>query len=188
MKKQKIKTQRSTMFILLLVFAIPVVLAKLALEGDWFNKASTNKGELIQPPVTFDVAFPQREAKWYLTYISDQPCLMACELALYSLQQVYIALGKDKDRVETAVLFTQTQQINKAKSSEFAQSLTVEHVDPEPLSRLFPDDKVDNIFIVDALGNVILRYPLHLNKEDAVMSSRDMLADMRKLLKLSRIG
>lgn len=188
MKNENIKTSRSTLFILLLVFAVPVVLAKLALSENWFNKASTNKGELIQPPVSFDVAYPQREAKWYLTYISDQPCQKECELALYSLQQIYTALGKDKDRVKAAAFFTETQQIQQAKASDYAQNLTLERIDSEPLNQLFPKDKVDNIFIVDALGNVILRYPLQVEKEAAVMSSRDVLADMRKLLKLSRIG
>lgn len=45
------KTTRKpyTMLALLAVFIVPVVLAKLALDNNWFNRAVTNKGELIQP-------------------------------------------------------------------------------------------------------------------------------------------
>ena len=188
MNNNKTKKNRSTLITLLLVFVIPVVLAKFALNGEWFNKASTNHGELIQPPLNFELAYPKREPVWYLTYISDQPCMMECELALYSLQQIHTALGKDKDRVKTGAFFTTSQQVQRAKASHYTENLMLEQIDPEPLERLFSKEKVDNIFIVDALGNVILRYPLHMKKEEAVMSSRNVLADMRKLLKLSRIG
>jgi hypothetical protein len=34
----------------------------------------------------------------------------------------------------------------------------------------------------------MLRYPLQEQQEQAVMHSRDILADLKKLLKLSRIG
>jgi hypothetical protein len=34
----------------------------------------------------------------------------------------------------------------------------------------------------------MLRYPLYQLRQDAVMGSRDVLSDLRKLLKLSRIG
>ncbi len=43
-------------------------------------------------------------------------------------------------------------------------------------------------FVADTLGNVILRYPLQTDKEQAILDSRDILSDMRKVLKLSRIG
>jgi hypothetical protein len=34
----------------------------------------------------------------------------------------------------------------------------------------------------------MLSYPLQIEQQQAVMSSRDLLADLKKLLKLSRIG
>ena len=47
------------MMMLVAVFVIPVLLAVLALKGDWFNKAATNRGELLTPPVELP-GFTQR--------------------------------------------------------------------------------------------------------------------------------
>lgn len=188
MTEQNKKNNRRTMLLLFVAFVVPVILAKLALEGDWFNKAATNKGQLMEPVLDFSIAYPEREKKWYLTYISDQPCLTQCELAVYSLSQLWVALGKEQDRVATAVLFTDPAQVEVAKASlekDFLNYKTVENAD---LKRMFQNQPINGIFIVDALGNVILRYPLYEEKQEAVLKSRDILADMRKLLKLSRIG
>ena len=46
----------------------------------------------------------------------------------------------------------------------------------------------EHIFLVDTQGNAMLRFPLYQLRQDAVMGSRDVLSDLRKLLKLSRIG
>jgi hypothetical protein len=46
----------------------------------------------------------------------------------------------------------------------------------------------ESIFIADTLDNVILRYELQIDPKKSVLDSRDILSDMRKVLKLSRIG
>ncbi|MCY7295727.1 hypothetical protein [Alteromonas sp. a30] len=188
MNNKNTVTQRRTVFLFLLVFVVPIALAKLALEGEWFNRAATNKGELIHQNVNLSQMYPAREKKWYLAYMSNQPCQKPCELALYSLQQVHTALGPEQDRVSTLALFTDENELSKAKHSEFAQHVFLEQTDSQPLSPLLRNEKLNDIFIIDTLGNVVLRYPVHAEKQGAVMASRDMLADMRKLLKLSRIG
>jgi hypothetical protein len=38
------------------------------------------------------------------------------------------------------------------------------------------------------LNNVILRYSLQVDPKISILDSRDILSDMRKVLKLSRIG
>ena len=181
-------TNKRTFILLVLVFVVPVILAKLALEGNWFNKAATNKGELLVTPLDFSLLYPEREKKWYLAYISNQPCQNQCENALYSLSQIWTALGREQDRVETAILLTDEAQRNRARQLEGSPKLKFIPVSAEQVTSTFGQEEVEGIYIVDALGNVILTYPLHGDKQQAVMGSRDILADMRKLLKLSRIG
>ena len=60
--------------------------------------------------------------------------------------------------------------------------------DLKSLQQVFKENPTDGIFIADTLDNVILRYPLQIDKEQAILHSRDILSDMRKVLKLSRIG
>ncbi len=188
MTNQTKSKSRRTMLLMAVAFLLPVILAKLALEGDWFNKAATNKGELMQPPLDFSIVYPKREKLWYLTYISDQPCDIQCELAIYSLNQIWVALGKDQDRISAVVAFSDAGQIEVAKRLKESEHLNFVGTSEADLGRMFQNQPINGIFVVDALGNLILRYPLHKEKQQAVLKSRDILADMRKLLKLSRIG
>lgn len=179
---------KRTLFLLIVVFVVPVILAKLALEGNWFNKGVTNNGELLDTPLDFSLLYPQREKKWYLTYISSKPCLNQCENALYSLSQIWTALGREQDRVSTAILLTDEAQRDRARKLDGSPKLQFIPVSTEQVVNTFGREDIEGIYIVDALGNVILTYPLHSDKQQAVMGSRDILSDMRKLLKLSRIG
>ena len=100
------KTNNKRLIITLaLVFILPVVLAKLALDNNWFNKAATNKGELLSP--TLDMTAIQDETaepKWQLLYVLPSQCSVECENALYSVEQVWTALGKEHDRVRALSL------------------------------------------------------------------------------------
>ena len=44
------------------------------------------------------------------------------------------------------------------------------------------------VYIIDTLNQAVLFYPVTADKNETVMIARDVLADLRKLLKLSRIG
>jgi hypothetical protein len=48
--------------------------------------------------------------------------------------------------------------------------------------------KQQSVYIVDTLNNAMLYYQIDSDRSTAVMESRSMLADIKKLLKLSRIG
>ena len=58
----------------------------------------------------------------------------------------------------------------------------------ENVNNVFQGEPTNAIFIADTLNNVILRYPLQVEQQQAILHSRDILSDLRKLLKLSRIG
>jgi hypothetical protein len=60
--------------------------------------------------------------------------------------------------------------------------------DLQSVKQVFKDESLEGIFISDTLDNVILRYPLQSEPKKSVLDSRDILSDMRKVLKLSRIG
>ena len=188
MVAEQIKTNRKTMILLAITFVIPVILAKLALEGDWFNRAATNKGTLLDPVLDFSTLYSQREPIWYISFITSQPCDERCNLALFSLNQISVALRRDSARVHTAVLVESPEQLSTIETHEYSEGLDVMSVAEVELDSVFNEQAVDGLYIVDALGNIILRYPLHTDKDEAILKSRDILSDMRKLLKLSRIG
>jgi hypothetical protein len=177
------------MLILATVFIVPVLLAKLALEYDWFNNAATNQGELISPALDMRVLQTSTaESKWQLLYLLPADCQASCENAIYSLAQVWTALGRESDRVEALVIATELSDKQQLETLNEQSTIRVFTVEQKSVNQVFQDTLTDGIFIVDTLSNVILRYAPQSEEEQAVLHSRDILRDMKKLLKLSRIG
>ena len=177
------------MLLLCSVFILPVILAKLALDNGWFNQAATNKGVLLSPPVDMSILqTSEQQPKWKLLYVLPEICSVECENALYSIVQVRSALGKESDRAEVVVIAHEKSSSAQLTLLKETQNIRLLTTDLKSLQQVFKDNSTDGIFIADTLDNVILRYPLHIDKEQAVLHSRDILSDMRKVLKLSRIG
>ncbi|MFT4806911.1 MAG: hypothetical protein ACI9LX_000227 [Paraglaciecola sp.] len=171
------------------VFLLPVLLAKLALENGWFNQAATNKGQLISPPLdATSLDIRQSEPKWKLVYVLPEICEQACENALYSIIQVHSALGKHSDRAEAVVITHEKSDTVQLGILEQNLKVRLLSSDLQTVNQVFKDTSVEGIFISDTLDNVILRYSLQNDSKKSVLDSRDILSDMRKVLKLSRIG
>ena len=85
---------KRSLLIIFAVFVLPVVLAKLALDGNWFERGATNRGELLQPVVSLTSMLDQQAPSWRVMYVVPATCNAECENALYAIQQVWIALGK----------------------------------------------------------------------------------------------
>ena len=177
------------MFLFVAVFLLPVILAKLALDNGWFNQAATNKGELLAPPVDMSALdTSETEPKWKLLYVLPQVCESECENALYSISQVRSALGKESDRAEVVVIVHEKSNSKQLNILQNKPNVRLLNVEKSSLQQVFKDTSTEGIFIADTLDNVILRYALQKEQEQAVLHSRDILSDMRKVLKLSRIG
>ena len=177
------------MFIFVAVFVLPVLLAKLALDNGWFNQAATNKGQLISPPLDVSsIDTRQPEPKWKLVYVLPETCNQACENALYSIIQVRSALGKHSDRAEVLVITHENSDSEQHAVLKQNQNVRLLTTDLNSVKQIFKDNIREGIFIADTLNNVILRYSLQVDPKIAILDSRDILSDMRKVLKLSRIG
>lgn len=183
------KKNKGVIIIFVAVFLLPVILAKFALDNSWFNQAATNKGNLIQPPLDMSTLHPaQDEPKWKLVYVLPELCAEECENALYSISQVWSALGKHSDRAEVVVLSHEGSDQTTLNKLQENNNIRIVESDVKHIVQIFNTISTAGIFVADTMDNVILQYPLQANKEQAVLDSRDILADMRKVLKLSRIG
>ena len=176
------------LLLLLVIFVLPVVLAKLALDYDWFNRGATNQGELVEPGNSFAAIQPNPpEPRWKLVYVMPDECQRACENALMSINQVWLALGRESDRVEAVAVTTAEQPLAVSYQQQYPH-ITELQSDQSKIDEAFGKLHEQGIYVVDTLQNIVLKYQLHYDQKDAVMSSRAMLADVKKLLKLSRIG
>lgn len=179
---------RVTMIMLVAVFVIPFLLAVFALRGDWFNKAATNRGDLLVPPVEMHSLLRGETPVWRIIYIMPESCDDKCKNAIYSLNQIWEASGREKERVIPSIIVTESSNIATIAEIKVQTHINVLNTELKQLNGAFLNQSQKGIFISDTLGNIILRYPLSMKQQEAIMHSRDVLADLKKLLKLSRIG
>jgi hypothetical protein len=182
------KSNKTVLILLAVVFIVPVIMAKFALELDWFNKASTNRGELLDPTIEAQELLEGAEKKWHFLYVIPAVCDQACENAIYSVSQVKTAIGREVDRVNAVFIATEESDKNAlAKIADINDTQVLQKA-KQNVNKVFKDVPLNAIFIADTLNNIVLNYPTTADEEQTIMDSRDMLADMKKLLKLSRIG
>lgn len=173
---------RRTLIIVLIAFLLPVIIAWVILDQHWYQ-AGTNKGTLMANPVALEQAEALPEG-WKLAYVPPKECQQACQNALFVMNQIDVAVGKDTDRV-TPIVLTAAQRDDIA---QYHQQFDFQDVISADLLTQLDELPINTLFIIDPLNNVMLYYPTHADKEAMVLEGKNVLADLRKLLKLSRIG
>jgi hypothetical protein len=171
-----LKLLRNKLFLIALICAAPLVLGTAAYFLRWSPGAPANYGELLAPrPV------PGLEAlrgKWVLISFDSAACDAYCEKKLYFMRQVRRAQGKRMDRVERLWVLTDGQ----APRPELAAGIEGTRIDKgAKLAREFPGNAADHIYVVDPLGNLMMRFPRDPDPAK-------MVKDLERLLKYSRFG
>ncbi|RUO63016.1 hypothetical protein [Pseudidiomarina insulisalsae] len=178
-----VKKSRATFIGVILAFALPVIGAKFVLDQSWYQGAATNKGTMLVPPIELGETLNQRLPEgWNVALIADNECGTPCEQALYAMNQLDIALGKETDRV-TPLVFSKEPLAFNLDNTPMVQAV----YDSAIIARL-SDLPPHQLFIIDPLGNVMLHYETYANEEQMRAEAKDLLADLRTLLKLSRVG
>lgn len=189
-----------------LVFVAIVVLFAIPLIAAWWlflhtepgqPWATSNKGDLIIParPLgeftltgnqnTRTYTLADIRGKWALVFVPPADCDEACKKNIYHMRQVWAGLGRDADRVQRLlVLQAPTQFDALAEFLENYPDMTVVYDAGNSLIDQIPFSEAAlgrNIYLIDPLGNLMMAFPQTLDP-------RDMLKDLKKLLKISTIG
>jgi len=186
---------RRTLLIVAAVFFVPVAVAFTLYYGKlWRPAKSSSKGELIEPARPLTVTGLRHAdgtpadgsalaGKWTLLYIGDGRCDDACRTALVFGRQSRLALNNEMTRVQRVFLATGNCCAQEYFAREQAGLVALDASAPEAAALLqqFPGEHEHTLFIVDPLGNLMMRH-------DASHTTKDLLSDLKKLLKLSHIG
>jgi hypothetical protein len=187
--------QRNVLLVASIFFVPVIVVFALYYGGLWSPSGTSAKGELIHPARPLEVAglrlpdgkpagIEAFQGKWSLIYIGDGACDEACRTALTYGRQTRLAAGKDMDRVQR-LLITTANCCNQEYLDREQQGLVLlDASSPEAQKLLaqFPGDRVKSLFVVDPLGNLMMRH------DATQVINKDLLTDLKKLLKLSHIG
>ncbi|RYV00604.1 hypothetical protein SOPP22_17510 [Shewanella sp. OPT22] len=176
------KNNSRVLLVLALVFIAPVVLAKLFLAMHWYQGGVTNKGQLLPDSMTYQSLKMKNPAPhhWQVIYMMPDECTQKCQQQLFVLNQSYLALGKDKNRVTPVVLHQQGTDALAMSQYKFTQAVASKMI-AKQMDR-------QQMVVVDPLGKLVTCYDLMPSKHEQVMQGRALLNDLHKMLKLSRVG
>jgi cytochrome oxidase Cu insertion factor (SCO1/SenC/PrrC family) len=184
-----------TVFALGGLFLLPLLLSFWLYYGvHWRPLGTTNHGELIAPvrplpDVTLqDVDGVTRShvfhGKWTLVYVGGGACDADCRTTLVFMRQTRLSLNNEMTRVQR-VLLAAGDCCNRAYlAGEHPGliALDASQTLAQPLLAQFPGDgRAQGLYVVDPLGNLMMRY-------DARLPPKGLLEDLKRLLQLSHIG
>ena len=188
---------RRNLLLLAALFFVPLLAALwLYFFSPWRPAPGAQHGELIDPPRPLppvvlglpdgSTAAPDvLRGRWSLVYLIDGPCLEDCAAALARLKSVRLALDKDATRVRRVLLHAGDRCDPGVSGPGDLDLLVLAAAGPEgrALLALFPRPRDGNagIYLIDPLGNLMMRYP-------ASTAAQGLLEDLERLLRLSRIG
>jgi hypothetical protein len=154
----------------------------------WRPAGHTNHGELIEPVRALPVAEVSGaqilKGKWSLVVVGIGPCAASCQGALVTARQTWLSLGKLTERVQRVLLAGPGCCDADYLTREHEGLIRIEAGAPEAQALLgtFPSDQeAQTIFIVDPLGNLMMRY-------DSQANPKGLRQDLQRLLDLSHIG
>ncbi|MDD2918144.1 hypothetical protein [Rhodoferax sp.] len=147
-------------------------------------------GELITPvrPVPqaqgedldgVKVALPSLKAQWLLVKVDGGACIKDCQKQLTVLRQFRLMLGKDMDRLDWLWLINDQALVAPALAAGLKHDgATVLRVDADTLASWLPAPagkaQQDFIYVVDPMGNTMMRFSSRLDSAAAAKAKRDM--------------
>jgi len=181
--------------VLAALFLLPLLLSFWMYYGTaWRPAAHVNHGELISParplPATrlpIVMGAPRSgtlfHRNWSIVYIGAGQCDENCRNALYVMRQTRLALNNEMTRVDRVFLVTASCCDRDFLAREHGGTVVVDASGPDARALLqsFPDGRETSLFIVDPLGNLMMRF-------DTRQNAKGLLQDLQKLLRLSSIG
>lgn len=178
---------RFNMLLVLLACAAPVVASYITYY--WVRpEARRNFGELIQPTRAIPSIEVERldgnkikltdlKGQWLLVSVSGAACDAACQQHLYLQRQILVGLGKERPRTEWVWLVNDKAEVPNTLLPALEEA-TVLRIDPKALAQwLQPEANKkleDHLYMVDPMGEWMMRFPAQLNTEGALKAKRDM--------------
>jgi len=194
---------------LLLLFLLPVIIAYGLLQTEWYKTQGTfNRGNLVQPPLLFDelalengdsTSFDRKQfgKQWWMVFVLPDQCEVACRNTLYQMRQVEKAMGADRHRVSRLAISHQPLDagLSRLIADQFPK-LHVARASADSLNQLFQPAQLNLmqpqesglLYLVDPTGLVFMVYPEYADEMESVLRGKDVLKDLKHVLKVSRVG
>lgn len=195
MLKMPNKNQKLIIILIFLVTLGPFLFAyTLYQKGNAAQLKLNNNGDLISPMINIEkneaISGKSLLGKWWLVYVGPKNCNLECHDTLYNLRQIRTALGKDTPRVER--LFIAHPDCQKSVCETYLSEsypdmkrITMSNAEFNQLfagvSHHFEREMIGEVYVIDPRGNIMMHY-------SADIEARAILSDVKRLLRISKIG
>ena len=178
-----------SLWLLAALFIAPVLASYLAYYF-WQPSGHVNHGELLEPRPVPDTRLALADGtafewsglrgKWLLVTADAGACGAFCQQKLIYMRQVRLAQGKETDRIERVWLITDNVPPASALIAQH-EGVWLLHAAGTPVLKWLPaaGPLADYIYVIDPLGNLMMRYPREADP-------RKMVKDIARLLKHSQ--
>jgi hypothetical protein len=117
------------------------------------------------------------KGQWLLLSTADAACDAACAQRLYLQRQLRETLGKEKDRLDWVWLISDAAPVSPEMLPGLQQAVVL-RVPATALKTWLPADTEnavqDHLYVVDPMGNLMMRLPANLTPETALKAKRDL--------------
>jgi hypothetical protein len=180
-----IRSGRWKMLVIFLVCAAPVVASYFAYyvvrpEG------RRNYGELVSPQRPLpaltatgldgsQVELPSLKGQWLLVSVAGGACDADCEQRLYFQRQLRESLGREKDRMDWVWLISDDAAVPARLKTALTNSTVLRVSGLENwLQPAEGQTLADHLYVVDPMGNWMMRFPAHMDAPGAAKAKRDL--------------
>ncbi|WP_369988951.1 hypothetical protein [Pseudomonas xanthosomatis] len=174
---------RLQLLLILLVVLGPMVLATCMYKLNfWVPDGRSYHGEMIGTGQgRADIGIDGQDQRWQLLVSAPEACAADCRQLVYLARQIQIGLGRDASRASHALAAAQPLDADyQALLGREYPQLQRYGLDAQRYHQGVSAPG-PQLWIVDPHGNLVLRY-------DAKANGKQVLDDLRHLLKLSNIG
>lgn len=188
-----------TLLLVTALLALPFAVAVGLYWFEWRPAKLANHGQLIEPPQALPedglqlidgkpLPTSELRRKWTLVMVNDVPCATPCQEDLHQIRQVQVALNKEMLRLRRVLLGSSVAELRADPALAALQRRYPDLIIAAPVAgeqgepwRTILNGAGHRFYVVDPLGNVMMRYP-----ERPQMQG--MLRDLERLLKYSWVG
>ncbi|MCW8885058.1 MAG: hypothetical protein OQK12_07355 [Motiliproteus sp.] len=185
-----------SLLLLVALFGVPPLAGWLFfLNPQWLPDKHNNHGALVQPSLPIHplgllkadgsaVTEESLSDAWRMLVIADKQCETSCQKMLSSLTQVQKATGAGRVRLRPVLLML-NEGATPILASDLAETEVI-YAPPQALQAVksqfqLSDNSIDeNSFIIDPMGALMMRH------NHSLLSQKQVLKDMEKLLKISQ--
>lgn len=137
------------------------------------------------------VDLPSLKGQWLLISVAPGACDAACGQRLYLQRQLREGLGKEKDRMDWVWLVSDAAPVADALKPALREATVLRVPQADLAAWLEPAQNhalSEHLYVVDPLGNWMMRFPANLDAQGASQAKRDLERLMRASVSWDQAG